>query len=181
MSYKNPGLQIPDIEKVQGDEGCIYLRSRMPLADFTENLGSWLYYWAERAPDRCFIGEKDAKGVWQRISYARALQDAEVIAQSLLDQGLSAQRPLMVLSGNSLNFARLQLAALLAAIPMVPVSPAYSLMSQDFAKLKHCVQLTTPGLIYVESAAPFAAALQQLTNTGAKFYATETGSQAGVS
>ncbi|MDP6375884.1 MAG: feruloyl-CoA synthase [Pseudomonadales bacterium] len=154
-------------------DGCIYLRSHMLLDDYENNLGSWLYHWAEHAPERCFVAEKDTNGDWQNLSYSQALRDAQAIGQSLLEQGLSIERPLMILSGNSLNFARLQLGALLAAIPVVPVSPPYSLMSQDFDKLKHIVQLTTPGIVYAESEAPFARAMQNIADPDIEFYAAD--------
>ncbi|MCP4284170.1 MAG: feruloyl-CoA synthase, partial [Gammaproteobacteria bacterium] len=93
----------------KSSDGCIYLRSRMLLDDYENNLGFWLYHWAEQTPERCFIAERDADGDWQELSYAQALQDARAIGQSLLERGLSIERPLMILSANSLNFARLQL------------------------------------------------------------------------
>ncbi|MCP4471186.1 MAG: feruloyl-CoA synthase [Gammaproteobacteria bacterium] len=159
--------------KRSGD-GCIYLRSRMLLDDYESNLGGSLYHWAEHAPERCFIAERGADGNWQNLSYAQALQDASAIGQSLLEQGLSIERPLMILSANSLNFARLQLGALLAGIPLVPVSPPYSLMSRDFAKLRHIVQLTTPGMVYVESVEPFMRALKTIEAPDIGFYSAES-------
>ncbi len=141
MSYKDPGLAQPDILMEKSDDGCIYLRSQTRLDDYGKNLGAWLYHWAEHAPDRCFVAEKDSTENWQKLSYSQALHDAQIIGQRLLELGLSVDRPLMILSGASLNFTRLQLGALLAGIPLVPVSPPYSLMSDDFAKLRHIVLL----------------------------------------
>ena len=161
-------------------DGCIYLRSRMLLEDYKSNLGFWLYHWAEHAPERCFIAEKDADGDWQNLSYAEALQDARAIGQSLLEQGLSIERPLMILSANSLNFARLQLGALLAGIPLVPVSPPYSLTSRDFTKLRHIVRLTTPGMVYVESVEPFMQALKTIETPDIGFYTAESNAPAKV-
>ncbi len=180
VAYKDPGFEQPRTMAERGANGCVYLRSQIPLADYECNLGSWLYHWAEREPQRCFVAERDTSGDWRRLTYAQALRDARAIAQGLLGCDLSVERPLMVLSGNSLNFARLQLGALLAGIPLVPVSPAYSLISRDFAKLKHIVGLTTPGAIYVESAPAFAGALQNISTVETEIYATETGGAANI-
>ncbi len=174
-SFKNPGLLKPDITKVQTDDGCIYLRSNRLLDEYDNNLGSWLYHWAEGAPERWFVAEKGAGNAWRGLSYRDALRDAVNIGENLLALGLGLEKPLMVLSGNSLNFARLQLAGLLADIPLVPVSPAYSLMSTDFEKLKHIAGLTTPGLIYVEDADQFSAALRHLPDAPRGVFAAHKG------
>src|SRR6266567_482821 len=71
-------------------------------------------------------------------------------------------RPVMILSGNSIDHALLTLAGHTAGIPVAPVSVAYSLQSQDHAKLKHIAELLEPGLIYVADTAPFAKALAAL-------------------
>ncbi len=173
MSYRDPGLAKPDISMEKSANGCIYLRSRMRLDKYDNNLGSWLYHWAGLVPERSFVAEKNSSGNWQTLSYAEALQDARVIAQNLLTKGLSTERPLMILSGSSLNFTRLQLGALLAGIPLVPVSPPYSLMSQDFAKLKHIIQLTTPGIVFIESIAPFHRAIQTIASPEIEFYSAD--------
>ncbi len=174
MSYKDPGLTRPDILMEKSADGCIYLCSQTRLDEYGKNLGAWLYYWAEHTPDHCFVAEKDSSGKWQKLSYAQALRDAEVIGQRLLELGLSVERPLMILSGASLNFTKLRLGALLAGIPLVPVSPPYSLMSADFAKLRHIVQLTTPGIVYAESREVFSAALDAIVNPDMQIYSADS-------
>ncbi|MFK9813637.1 AMP-binding protein, partial [Escherichia coli] len=77
-----------------------------------------------------------------------ALQSARRIGQALLQRGLSAERPLLILSENDLEHAMLVLGCHYAGVPYAPVSSAYSLLSKDYAKLRHAVQLLTPGLIF---------------------------------
>ena len=107
-----------------------------------------LLRWAVEAPDRTFIAKRLPSGEWRRITYAHALDYARRIGQGLIDRGLSAERPLMILSENDLEHAMLALAALHAGVPFLAVSPAYSLISQDHSKLKFVANLMTPGLVF---------------------------------
>src|SRR5436305_14841885 len=95
-----------------------------------------LDHWAEHAPDRVFLAQRDSGGAWQGFTYAEVRQGARRVAQSLIERDLDEERPVMVLSGNDIEHALIELGALYAGIPYVPVSPAYSLMSTDFAKLR---------------------------------------------
>jgi len=129
-------------------QGGYRLRSPAPLNPYPARLTERLLRWAKECPDRTFVAKRSSGGDWRRISYGEALDTARRIGQGLLERGLSAERPLMILSENDLEHAMLALAALHAGVPFVPVSPAYSLVSQDYGKLRHAVQLMTPGLVY---------------------------------
>lgn len=50
--------------------------------------------------------------------------------------------------------------AMLAGVPFSAISPAYSLISQDFGKLKHVFEVLTPGMVYVSDGQAFAKAIQ---------------------
>ena len=117
----------------------------------------------ERTPDRLFIAERDASGAWAGLTYAQARRKVDAVAQALLDRGLSPERPVMALSGNAVEHAVLMLACYTAGIPIAPISVAYSLQSQDHAKLKYINELLTPGLVYVSDTGPFAKALAHIT------------------
>ena len=133
-------------------DGITVLRSTEPLGAYPPRLTDHLEHWARTAADRTLVARRDARGTWQRISYAQMLERAMALGQALLDRGLSVERPLAILSENSLEHLTLAMGALWAGVPFVPVSPAYSLVSQDHAKLKHIIGSVTPGLVYASDA-----------------------------
>ena len=143
-------------------DGTMVVRSPAPLGAADRQLGVWLRRWAKERPDATFLAERDATGAWRRLSYAEALVGANAISQAFLDRGLGPTRPVMILSGNALDHALVALGAMQVGIPIAPVSPAYSLMSQDFAKVKYAFDLTEPGLVYAAAHGPFAGALGTL-------------------
>src|SRR5438105_5708362 len=106
------------------------------------------------------MAERERGGGWQQISYAQLLTASRQIASALLARGLSAERPVVILSGNSIDHALVAFGALYAGIPFCPVSPAYSLVSKDYGKLAFLIKLLTPGLIFVDDAGKFADALE---------------------
>ncbi len=139
-------------------DGSIVLRSPQALKPYARAVGDWLTHWYERAPDRTFIAERKGDG-WRRVSYRDALSDARRIGQALLNLGLNADKPVAILSDNSVDHALLALGAMHAGVPVAPISPAYSLMSKDHAKLKQIFELLKPGLVFAEQADKFAPAL----------------------
>lgn len=147
------------------DDGAMILRSPVPLGDYPATLGAVLTAQAGTNGERTFLAGRDGDG-WQTLTYAEVHARAAGIAHHLLTAGLGPERPLMILSGNSIGHALMTLGAVLAGVPAVPVSPAYSLMSADHAKLRHIADLTSPGLIWVEDAAPFGPALKALAEQG---------------
>jgi len=138
--------------------GVIYLRSPQPLGEYPRQMGERLEHWATRAPDRILFAQRDGNG-WRTVSYGDALQKARRIGAALLAKGLSAERPLAVLSGNDIEHGLLHLGAMYVGIPYAPISPAYSLLSTDFAKLKAIFALLTPGLVYASDRAAFGKAV----------------------
>ena len=116
-------------------------------------------HWARNdARSRLHGGRASAKGGWRTITYAQTLDQVRRIGAALLTRNLSAERPIVILSGNDLEHALLGLAAIYAGIPYAPISPAYSLVSSDFGKLRHIVELMTPGLVFASDGAQFARA-----------------------
>jgi len=142
--------------------GRLLVRSPVKLEPYSKHLLEYLLQWAERQPDRTFLAERDDTGEWQHLSYAEALKRVRSIAQALLDRRLDDRRAVMILSDNSIENALLQLAAMYVGVPAVPVSPAYSLMSKDFGKLRHVAGLIRPALIFAASGPVFAKALAAL-------------------
>lgn len=141
--------------------GQFYARSPFDLGPYEAKVTGWLDRWAALRPDNVFLAERRGEA-WQTITYAEARQKARALAQALLAHGLSAERPLVILSGNSIAHALLGLAALYAGIPYAPLSPAYALAAPDFARLKSIIALLTPGLVFAEDGALYAPALAAL-------------------
>lgn len=143
------------------DDGSLTLRSPQPLAPYPASLGERLRHWASAAAERTFFAEHDAEAEdgWRRLSWGEALSRVESLAQALLDHGLGPERPLILLSDNGIDHALLQLAAMHVGVPAAPISPAYSLMSGDHARLRALLELTTPGMVYAKDGDAFAAAL----------------------
>src|SRR3990170_3005124 len=145
-------------------DGSQVLRSPQPLRPFGRAVGDWLLHWYEHAPERTFLAERRGEG-WRRLSCRDALSDARRIGQALLTLGLNAQKPVAILSDNSIDHALLALGAMHVGVPVAPISPAYSLMSRDFAKLKQIFDLLKPGLVFAADAEKFAPALAALGAT----------------
>lgn len=134
-------------------DGTQILRSTEPLGWFPDRLTDALEQWAAEAPERTFVAKRVKGGDWRRISYAEMLARARAVGQALTDRGLSAERPIAILSDNDLEYLTLALGAMWAGVPYAPVSSAYSLISQDHGKLRHIAQTVTPGLVFASSAA----------------------------
>src|SRR4051794_3718998 len=167
MTIVQPALAPPRIVAQDAPDGGVILRSEMPLEPYEPSLGLLLRRWAREAPDRVFLAER-AGDEWAELSWSEANRSASAVAQALLDRGLGPERPLMILSGNSIDQALLTLGGFLAGVPVVPVSPAYSLMSQDYGKVKYIAQLVKPGLVYAADAGPFGGVLAAVDFGGAE-------------
>jgi feruloyl-CoA synthase len=155
ISFGDPAVSVD-----RRADGTIYLRPKIALGDYPMRLTDRLHHWAQAEPNRVFMAERDASGGWRQITYAQLLSATRRIASSLLARGLSAEKPVVILSGNSIDHALVAFGALYAGIAFCPVSPAYSLVSKDYGKLGFLMKLLTPGLIFAEDAGPFADAIR---------------------
>jgi feruloyl-CoA synthase len=155
-----PLFATPEIVADRRADGTIWLKSATPLQPDARCVGDWLEHWARQTPDRIFLGERsNADAPWTTVTYKDALRQVRSVAAWVLAQGLSAERPLVILSDNSIDHALLALGAMHACVPAAAISPAYSLVSKDFDKLKSMIGLLQPGAIYVSGVRPFAPAL----------------------
>jgi len=147
-----------------GETGVHYLTADQDLAPFPARLTDRLAHWAQERPNQTLFARRvknadGSSGDWRHISFAQALDAARRIGQALLDRGLSAERPVLILSENDLEHALLALGCMVVGIPWCPTSPPYSLISQDFDKLKHVVKTLTPGLVFASDANRYARAM----------------------
>lgn len=177
-----PLFLTPDIDLRKSNNGVIYLSSNHRLGDLPPSVLSYLERWAHERPSTIFLAERGRSdpSVWDSISYGETFTRARRLALALKATGLSADRPLMILSGNSISFALMTLACMMIGVPVVPISPSYSLLSQDFSKVKHIQELVNPGLVFAESWQPFGAVLEMLQERGVAAVTADPGAQTGL-
>jgi feruloyl-CoA synthase len=140
-----------------GVPGTHYLKADQELQAFPDRLTDRLQHWAHHKPDQSLFARRvkladGSLGDWRHVTYAQAWRTARNIAQGLINRGLNAERPVVILSENSLEHALLALGCMVAGVPFVPTSPPYSLISQDYDKLKHVLRTVTPGMVFASDA-----------------------------
>lgn len=139
-----------DVTVTKGENGATYIRPVAPLGEVPVSTIAMLDHWAEHAPDRLFLADRLPNGEWRRVTYREAREMSRSVAQYLIDHKLSADRPVVVLSGNSVLHGIVALGCMTAGVPYAPIAPAYSTKSKDFAKLHHVFDLITPGMVFAE-------------------------------
>jgi feruloyl-CoA synthase len=143
----------------RGSDGVLYLQSRHALGPYPRRITERLEHWAERAGDRAFLAQRDEASGWRTLTYAEALSAVRRIAAALLERRLSAERPVVILSGNSIEHALLALAAMHCGVPYAPLATAYSLQARDHATLRQIVGRLRPGLVFAAEGRDFERAL----------------------
>lgn len=157
----------PDIDCTHKPDGTVYFRQRHPIGERPRTIPHALIARAKAHPDRDWLKQRNAEtGEWEAVSYGDALAKVRALAQAFLDQGCGPDAPVMILSGNSIESALVMMAAMMIGAPAAPISVPYSLMSTDFAKLKHCFAAVSPKVIFVQQLKPFESALKALGDHG---------------
>jgi feruloyl-CoA synthase len=163
---KNKWLER-DIAVERRPDGVIILKSRIPLKSYEKHIPASLAKWAADQPDRIWLAQRGgADRQWRKVSYGEAKRTVDALTQGILDLRLEPGRAVAILSGNSIEHALMTQAAMQARHPAAPVSPAYSLMSQDHVKLKYLFDLIKPALVMVQDGAAFEKALKALDLDG---------------
>ncbi|MGS5086321.1 feruloyl-CoA synthase [Hydrogenophaga sp. A37] len=162
--YRPMEFGVPRVVVREGSSGVRYMRGEPELLPYARTMGERLAHWAKTVPERTLFARRvrhadGTTGDWQHLSFAQALDGARRIGQALLDRGLNAERPVVILSENDLEHALLSLACLYVGVPYCSTSPAYSTVSTDHGKLKHVMSTLTPGLVFASDGARYAKAL----------------------
>jgi feruloyl-CoA synthase len=170
---KYRALEFPVTRVVlrEGARGVRYMKAEPPLGEYAPRLTDRVVHWAGVEPNRTFMArrERDADGTtggWRHVTYGQALDSARRIGQALLDRGLNAERPVVILSENDLEHALLALGCLYCGVPYCSASPAYSIISQDYDKLRHVLGTLTPGLVFAADAARYGKAIAATVGPG---------------
>ena len=164
-AYRAMRYGITRIQREETPHGVQYVQAEQSLLPHPQRMTDKLLHWARVTPDRTFMARRkrlaDGRtGDWEHLIYAQALTGARRIGQALLNRQLSADRPVVILSENSLEHAMLALGCMMVGVPYCPVSPAYSTVSKDFDKLRHILTTLTPGLVFATDADKYSAAIE---------------------
>jgi feruloyl-CoA synthase len=154
-----------------GKDGALLLQASNELHSYPERMTDRLIHWATHTPDAVYMAQREKRldgslGDWIYLTYAQALKAARSIGQALIDRGVGVERPVAILSENSLEHAKLALGCMYAGVPYCPVSPQYSLLATDFIKLRHVIQTITPGLVFATNAARYGRAVSAVAPEG---------------
>ncbi len=156
-----------DIAVERRTDGVIILKSRIPLQSYEKHIPASLAKWAKEAPERTWLAQRGGPDrQWRKVSYGEAKRTVDGLTQGLLNLGIDDGRPVAILSGNSIEHALMTQAAMQSRSPAAPVSPAYSLMSQDHLKLKYLFNLIKPAVVMVQDGPTFEKALKALDLKG---------------
>ena len=156
----------PEFDIETRDDGTILMAQKGALPEYSKVLADYLSDWAQKAPDRPWLAQRDDAGAWRKVTYAEGLDRARRIGARLLKMGLGPDKPLLILSGNSIEHALLGAACFYVGVPYAPVSPAYSLVSKDHAKLKDIADLLRPGAVFAQDGDAFAPAISSIARAG---------------
>ncbi len=176
LAYRHINLTQakPIIE--QNAQGHLIVRSSEALQEYPERMLDRLIHWAAVAPERTFMAKRvngdNRGGDWRHVTYQQALDAARRIGQYLHDQGASVERPVAILSDNDLEHALIALGAQYAGVPFAPISPAYSLVSQDYEKLRHVFNVLTPSIIFAADGCVYAKAISAVAASDTQIIVT---------
>jgi feruloyl-CoA synthase len=170
--FRSVNIASWDVCVEHSPDGSIYMRPSLKLAEYPTKLTDRLDEWAAREPSRVFLAQRKNDGNWRTLGYAEFRASARAIAQALLNRGLSVERPVAVLSGNDIEHALIEMGAMYAGIPYSPVSPAYSLLSSDFGRLRHVFRLLTPGLVFAADGEKYRRAIEAVMPSDATLVVT---------
>jgi feruloyl-CoA synthase len=148
-----------DLTVEVGADGSYRFRSPHPLAAYPRAITDRLAHWAHERPTQLYLADRGLDGAWRPRTYADVLRDVRALGQALLDRGCTPEHGLTILAENSLEHALLALAAMYVGVPYTPISPPYATMSSDFAKLRYCLELFAPALVYAADGERFGRAL----------------------
>ena len=179
--YRSVPYPPPRVDVEKRADGALILRSPHALEPpGVRTISEFLPRWALERPEVPMLCQRGPDGAWRKITWSEMWRAVRSLGSALLPLECSAERPLMILSGNSIEFAALKLAADYAGFPIAPVSPAYSLLSTDFARLKGVRDLIAPGAVFVQDAKLYAKALAVLGLAPERVIAVRLGESANL-
>ena len=156
VQYRAMKFGIDRVEVIERDGEGVYLQAQQALSPYPNTITERFIHWCQQRPEKTLFAQRcvldnGELGDWVNVSYEEALETAQQLGQALLNRNLSADRPVLILSENSLEHALLALACIYVGVPYCPASPAYSTLSKSHDKLHHIVKTITPGLVFARA------------------------------
>lgn len=181
LPFDDPGSLAPrQVFREDLPGGGFVLRHPEPLKPHARCIGDWLEHWARATPDALFLAERDAQGAWRRMSYGQVRHAVGRIAQGLLDAGLPAGKPVVILSDNSVDAALLGLATMHLGRPVCTVSSAYCRLTRDYSKIAGILDTLDPGLVYASDAVVYGPAVAAWKGRAPVFFSAHAGELPGA-
>lgn len=170
-----PYLAPREVAVDRSPDGTLLLRSPIPMAAPDWTIVDFLPYWAEKAPERVFLAQRNAVGAWDTITYGQAWPRVLAVAEGLVELGAQAGDTLAILSGNAIEHALITFAAMAIGVVVAPISPNYTLMPGGLARLAEIADLLRPSFVFAQDRQVFAAARQLPSLAQATWIAADSG------
>lgn len=136
-----------DVIREDRADGAILLRARAPLGSVARRTTDWLDNWADGTPGAVFLAERSGAG-WREACFAEVRDRARAIAGGLLGLGLGPDRPILIVSGNSVDHGVLALAAQYVGVPVVPLAEQYALIPAARGQIDFAASVIRPGAVF---------------------------------
>ncbi|WP_415235693.1 AMP-binding protein [Sneathiella sp.] len=166
IPFRKLDRPLPDISVIKSTDGSYRIKSNIAIGDYKKNAAAFWVQAAEEFPDRDFLVKCSEAEDWPRLTYGEAKIKADQISSWLIENGYDTTTPIMILSGNSFAHALLSMGALQIGVPIIPVSPSFSLMTGDYSKLRYAVELTEPKMVFAEHGSVFKGAIDAIRTDG---------------
>jgi len=150
---------LADVASTHREDGTILVWQTTPLGPYPDRLSDRIHHYADTTPNTTWMAERDANNIWAKTTYADLLHNIRAIGQALLNLGLTADKPLVILSGNSVAHGLMALGAQYVGVPSAALAPAYSTTTGSYGKLHQIKAQITPGAVFADDPAAFAPAL----------------------
>jgi len=160
-----------DVAIAEAADGSLILRNTIPLAGYPANLLTWLHQNAVKHPNKPFLQERDEQNQWRGLTYVETLESVNRLSNGLVESGLTADRPIAILSENCINMALLQFAAMQVGLPVTPISYAYSVRSQTGSLVKHILDVINASILVMSDADVHMKKIDQCDIGGLQLYA----------
>jgi len=180
VAFRKLNRPEPDISVIDNKDGSYILKSNIDMGELEKNVGAYLRRSAAEFPEMPFLVRCSGEETWPILTYREAREKADQVSSWLLAHSYGQDKPIVILSGNSFAHALLSLGAVQVGVPVVPLSPSYSLMGNDFTKLKYAVDLVEPGMIFAESGDVFENALNTIDTTNMDIVTVEGDPHSGL-